>query len=54
MSNGASATSPCFSVPFVHSIENRCQNVFHGTETMKLCQEIVCPVDRFEYGTKYI
>ena len=26
----------------------------HGTETMKLCQEIVCPVDSFEYDTKNI
>ena len=26
----------------------------HGTETMKLCQEIVCPVDSFEYNEIYI
>jgi hypothetical protein len=26
----------------------------HGTETMKLCQEIVSPVDSFEYDKEYI
>ena len=26
----------------------------YGTEIMKLCQEIVCPVDRFEYNEVYI
>jgi len=26
----------------------------HVTETMKLCQEFVCPVDRFEYIEKCI
>jgi hypothetical protein len=36
------------------SIENRCQNFRHDTETVKLCQEIVCPVNSIEYETKYI
>jgi hypothetical protein len=54
MSDGASATSPCFSLRSVHSIENRCQNGFHGTETMKLCQEIVCPEDSFKYDEKCV
>jgi hypothetical protein len=27
---------------------------FDGTEVMKLCQEIVCPVDGFEYNEIYI
>jgi hypothetical protein len=26
----------------------------HGTETMKLCQEIVCPVDSLEDDTKNV
>ena len=54
MSDGASATSPCFSVCSIHSIENRCQNVFDGTEIMKLCQEVVGPIDSFKYDEKYV
>ena len=30
------------------------KNFVHGTETMKLCQEFVCPVDSLKYGAKYI
>jgi hypothetical protein len=54
MNDGASATSPCFSVHSVHPIENLCQNVFDGTETMKLCQEVVCPADSFKYDEKCV
>jgi hypothetical protein len=54
MSDDVLATSPCFSLRSVHPIESHCQNVFHGTETMKLCQEVVGPMDSFKYDEKYV
>jgi hypothetical protein len=53
--DGASAISLYFYCTLsIFRAENRCQNFSHGTETIKPCQEIVSPVDSFEYAVKYI
>ncbi len=54
MSDATLATSICISSYSVPSIKNRMKNFSHGTETMKPCQEFLCPVDSFEYDMKCI